>query len=92
MKVGTTTKQSAEVRRWAIDYSEALDDGDVIASVSTVASPAGLTVEAYVAGTNKIRLVCSGGSSGVNYVVTTTTVTNYETFEDELVVRVKDIL
>jgi hypothetical protein len=93
MKVGTVTKQPGEKRRWAIDYTEALDEGDSIqAVVSVVPSPAGLTVGGVHAD-NKVRVIAEGGTSGVTYKVTITveTTNQNEIFEDELIVKVREV-
>jgi hypothetical protein len=92
MKVATVNKQPGEKRRWGIDYTDALDDGDAVESVTAVVSPEGLTVLAAAA-SPKVRLTVSGGTTGVSYKVTlTVTTTNgNEIFEDEVTVKVKEL-
>lgn len=92
MKLGTLTKQPGEKRRWAIDYTDALDTGDAVESVAVASTPEGLTVSAFEV-TPKVRVVCSGGATGVTYKVTLTMTTTggNEVFEDELYVKVKEV-
>jgi GH24 family phage-related lysozyme (muramidase) len=92
VKIATVQKQPGEKRRWGIDYSEALDAGDQVISVSSESTPEGLTVNAYN-GPDSVRVSCSGGTDGVTYKVTltVTTTNSNEIFEDELYVRVKEI-
>lgn len=92
MKLGTVSKQPGEKRRWAIDYTDAMDTGDAVESVAVVVTPDGLTVSAYEV-SPKVRVVCSGGTAGTTYKITLTMTTTggNEVFEDELFVKVKEI-
>lgn len=92
MKIATVQKQPGEKRRWGIDYSEALDTGDSIIGVTSASTPEGLTVSAF-ASEDTVRVVCSGGADGTTYkaTVTVTTTNTNEIFEDELMVKVKEI-
>jgi len=94
MKIATIKKQPNERRRYGIDYSEALDFGDVIINVTTNVEPSGLTVSAGVPGSGDfINLICEGGVTGQTYKVTLTITTtdSNEIIEDEVTVRVKEI-
>lgn len=93
MKIATVKKQPNEKRRYGIDYSEALDPGDLIESVGAVVEPAGLTALATTDGDTSVRVVCDGGDDNANYKITltvTTTNTN-EIIEDEFFVKVREI-
>lgn len=92
MKISTVTKQPGEKRRWAIDYTDALDVGDAVESATAVVTPSGLTVDVFAV-TPKVRVVCSGGTTGTTYkiTVTMTTTGGNEVFEDELTVKVKEV-
>jgi hypothetical protein len=92
MKVMTVSKQPGEKRRWGIDYTEALDEGDAVESVSSVVSPTGLDALAVPA-SPRVRLSVSGGTTGTTYKITlTVTTTNgNEIFEDEVLVKVKEL-
>ncbi|NVZ08020.1 hypothetical protein HW932_01940 [Allochromatium humboldtianum] len=93
MRVGTITQQPAERKWYSIDYSEALDPGDRLSAVDSVAvEPEGLSAVATLPEDDRVRLFISEGQDGVVYKVTvqTRTVAN-ELWEDELVVRVKEV-
>lgn len=93
MKLGTRKKQPGEKRRYGIDYSEALDPGDIIIDVQTNVEPVGMTALAVVVEDTYVRFTCDGGTDGVTYKVTftvTTTSTN-EIIEDEVYVKVKEV-
>ena len=94
MKIATVNKQPNEKRRWGIDYTDALDPGDLIVGV-TITEPTGdvSIVSAIVQGGLKIRFQVIGGVDGITYKLTstiTTTNTN-EIIEDEIFVKVKEI-
>jgi len=94
MKIATIKKQPNERRRYGIDYSEALDAGDLIVNATTAVSPSGLTATAGVSGNGDfINLVCEGGTDGQVYKITMTVTTTdgNEIIEDEITVRVKEI-
>lgn len=93
MKVGTFNKQPAERLSNSIVYTEALDDGDSIASVvSCTADPAGLTVSPVLVSDDRVRIWAEGGVSGVAYKITVIVATNGgEILEDELICKVKEL-
>jgi hypothetical protein len=94
MKVGTFQKQPGEKISTSINYEDALDDGDSIASiVSCVVSPSNeLTVTATLASATRVRIWSEGGTDGIAYKITVTTTTQGgERFEDELTCKVKEL-
>lgn len=93
MRVGTITQQPNERKWYSIDYREALDAGDRINQVEAVTvTPEGLTATAMLPNDERVRLLLSGGQDGVTYKVTVQvrTVAD-ELWEDELMVRVKEV-
>ncbi|GAD62021.1 phage fiber-tail adaptor protein [Aquipseudomonas alcaligenes] len=93
MKLGTFPKQPAERLSKSIIYSDALDDGDEIASVMscTVDQPGLLVVPTLVDG-SRVRLWVSEGFDGAAYKITVKVQTaGGEIFEDELTCRVRDV-
>lgn len=93
MKIGTVKKQPNEKRRYGIDYSEALDPGDVIQEVSAVVDSPDLTALVTTDAIANVRVTLTGGLTGVTYKVTLTVTTTdaNEIIEDELYVKVKEI-
>lgn len=93
MKVGTFTKQPEERISNSILYTDALDDGDSISSVSyCAAEPAGLTVSPVLADVDRVRIWADGGDNGVTYKITVRVETSGgEILEDELVCKVKEL-
>lgn len=97
MKVGTFTKQPSERISKSIRYTEALDPGDSISMVtSCVVTPSSefndLSASPVLVSEDRVRIWTEAGVDGVAYKVTVTVQTaNGEVFEDELVVKVKEI-
>lgn len=94
MKIGTVKKQPNEKRRYGIDYSEALDPGDLIESVAAVIEPpAEMTALATTDGDTSVRVVCENGNDNATYKITltVTTTNSNEIIEDELFVKVREI-
>lgn len=94
MKLGTVKKQPNEKRRYGVDYTDALDPGDLVESVSAVVAPAGeLTVTVTTDGIYAVRATCEGGVDGATYKITltVTTTNSNEIIEDELYVKVKEV-
>ena len=71
MKLGSFIKTPNETKQYAIDYSNWLETGEVIASASYTISPTGMTVaSSTVDGTGTIlSFYVSGGTDGTYYVV-----------------------
>lgn len=93
MRVGTITQQPSERKWYSIDYSEALDAGDRLSAVESVTvTPSGLSATAVLPTEDRVRLLIAEGQDGVTYKVTVQvrTVAD-ELWEDELVVRVKEV-
>jgi hypothetical protein len=93
-KLATVKKQPNEKRRYGIDYSEALDPGDLIQSVVAVVEPAAeMTGLATTDGDTSVRLVCDGGNDLTTYKITltVTTTNSNEIIEDEFFVKVREI-
>lgn len=93
MKIATVKKQPGEKRRWAIDYEDAVDSGDILYSVSNVVDPSGPTVTTTLNGDYIVRISVDGGTDGITYKITCTVTTtgSNEIFEDEFYVKVKEI-
>ena len=93
MRVGNFDKQPDERRRLAIDYKDALAQGDTISGTELKSvSPAGeLSVDTLVVEEPQVLFFIAGGLDNATYVVTITTTTNSgEVFEDEIRVRIKE--
>jgi hypothetical protein len=93
MRVASVSQQPSERRRYSIDYSEALDQFDSVESVVVKSIvPEGLNVSATQI-TPRVRLSIDGGTSGVTYKVTLTVTTSNgnEIFEDEVIVKVREV-
>lgn len=93
MKLGTFTKQPSERLSKSIIYTEALDDGDEIASVmSCSVDVEGLTVVPALVDGDRVRIWVSAGADGVAYKITVKVQTaGGEIFEDELTCRVREV-
>lgn len=93
MKVGSFTKQPGERISNSITYEDSLDVGDYLETVeSCAASPAGLSVNAGLADTSRVRVWHEGGTAGVDYKVTVVVTThNGERFEDEIICKVREV-
>lgn len=93
MRVGTITQQPAERKWYSIDYSEALDADDRLSSIeSVVTNPADLVVTSMLPTDDRVRLQISGGVDGGTYKVTVQARTaSDELWEDELIVRIKEV-
>ena len=102
MSLGTFNKQPAETLDYDIDFSQILDDGDLLASIgdpatplplSVVSAPVGLSLgPTFVIGDGKvIKQWLSGGTNRQRYKITLTVTTNSGRVKQvEFEVRVKD--
>lgn len=91
MILGSHTKQPPEVLDYDVDYSEWLTAQDNVESATVAIQPPGLTVDNVFINDPRVKIWLSGGTNGVTYKVTVTTVTaDGRTKEDEFKVRVKD--
>lgn len=96
MKLGRFTKQPAERKRYAIDYSDWLDTGETISTVSFVPSPigsGGLEIDAYSIASPATSVVffANYGVSGTTYTVTVTVTTSGgQIKEDEILFAVRE--
>jgi hypothetical protein len=93
MKIGAFNKQPAERLSHTIVYSSALDTADSISLIaSCVAEPAGLTVTAGLAASDRVRVWTEGGTDGVTYKITVTIETaGGEVLQDELTCKVREL-
>lgn len=94
MKLGTFTKQPRERISRSVFYTEALDEGDEIATVDSVTvEPAGeMTATPVLVSGDRVRIWTQGGIDGAAYKVTITITTQFgEILEDELTVKVKEL-
>lgn len=95
--LGSLTKQPAEVLDFDISYVTVLAGrSDIIVTKATAVTPTGLTVAASTinASGNGIKVVVSGGTDGVTYIVTVTATSNATPaliYEDEVTVIVEEI-
>ena len=96
MKLGTLTKQPAETRLQMFGYVNALSSGDTVsaAALKSVIPTAtgGVSVSSVSVTTPNVYFFVSGGADDTDYVVTLTVDTALgETYEDELVVKVREV-
>lgn len=93
VKVGSFQKQPGERISNSIMYEDALDVGDYLETVeSSVALPSGLTVNAGLADSKRVRVWYEGGTDRVEYVVTVVVTTHFgERFEDEIICKVREV-
>lgn len=71
------TKDPSEVVDYTLDFTDELDAISATISTATWAATAGITIDssAVLSGNKKAQVVLSGGTAGVEYVVTCTIVT-----------------
>lgn len=93
VKVGTFTKQPGERLSNSILYEDALDVDDYLETVdSCVSIPSGLTVNAGLSSSNRVRVWYEGGVDKIDYTVTVTVTTHSgERFEDEIICKVREV-
>lgn len=94
MKLGTFNKQPRERISKSVFYTEALDEGDEIATVDSVTvEPAGeLQASPVLVAGDRVRIWTQGGLDGATYKVTITVTTAFgEILEDELTVKIKEL-
>lgn len=93
VKVGTFQKQPGERISNSILYEDALDDGDYLETVDSItSSPAGLSVNAGLSSSNRVRVWYEDGTDKIDYVVTVVVTTHSgERFEDEVVCKVREV-
>jgi len=92
MKLGSVNKQPAERFSYTITYEDALTPGDNIQTATATVFPAGLTIENVGVYDPRVKFWASGGTDGVAYKVTVTANTaDGRTFQDEVVLKVKEI-
>ncbi len=96
MKLARFTKQPAERKRYSIDYSDWLDTGETISTVSFVTTPASagaLVVDAnsITAAGKSVVFFANDGVSGTTYTVTVTiTTSGGQIKEDEILFAVRE--
>lgn len=97
-KIGTIAKQPREELAFSVDYSEALKGvvPDGVSVSATVSPPGAVAVGPFSCSGPVVQAVVSGGLDGVVYIITmlATVVTGHVTqvFEDEIKVKVKEIV
>lgn len=72
--LGTVTKGSTDTLLYTVDWVEWLADGDSIASASFTV-PAGMTKLSQTHTTTQSKVLISGGTIGITYVVSCSIVT-----------------
>lgn len=96
MKLARFTKQPAERKRYSIDYSDWLDTGETISTVTFVPSPiatGGLEIDAYSIASPATSVVffANYGVSGTTYTVTVTiTTSGGQIKEDEILFAIRE--
>lgn len=93
--LGVINKQPREILDFDIDYSLMLEDrpGEVLSSVVTEVTPAGVTVSnaSINTSTNRSKIIIAGGLNGNSYKVTVMTGTSLGLlYEDEVTVVVSE--
>jgi hypothetical protein len=89
--IGTITQQPADVLDYDVDCTDLLDGGDTLASVTSTATPSGLTVNSIL-GTDYVKVWVRDGVAGTSYKIeVTVTTTLGRTKQDELKVRIKEV-
>lgn len=92
MRVGTGKQQPSERLLYSIDYAEALADDDHPEGAVATVTPEGLTVDTPFTVDSRVRFWVSGGVAGVSYKIeVTVTTAEGRIFQDELILRVKEI-
>lgn len=97
MKLGVFKKQPRERLSKSIVYSEALDPGDSITAILNCwVEPSGhvddMTASPVLVSEDRVRLWAEFGQDNMSYKITIKVSTAFgEIFEDELIVRVRDI-
>lgn len=91
MILGNFVKQPVEVIDYDIDYSEWLTPGDNVQSTAVTVDQNGLNVDSVFVNDPRVKIWLSGGTNGITYKLTVTTVTaDGRTKQDEFKVRIKD--
>ncbi|MGE0677763.1 hypothetical protein [Pseudolabrys sp.] len=91
MSLAKYKKAPADVKRYAIDYSDWLDSGETIDSVSFAVSPSGaLSVPSNEISDDELSVTyfVSGGNDGVTYRVVVTIVTSGGQIKEDLILFV----
>lgn len=94
MRLGTFEKQPRERISKSLFYTDALDEGDSIATVDQpVVEPAGsLVASPVLVAEDRVRIWTQGGVHNVTYKVTVTVTTAFgEILEDELIIKVREL-
>lgn len=93
MRLGTVTQQPIERFSYTINYVDALAPGDSVETATAITRPAGLTVSDVSPLDPRVKFWVEGGEDGTKYTVEVTVHTrNGAIFQDEIVVKVKEVL
>ena len=91
MSIGTKVQDPSDVRIWAFDWSEFLDERSTTISSSSWVVPSGLTEVSDSHTTTTATVKVSGGTHGQKYLVTNTVVlANGETVEKSFTLWVRN--
>jgi len=94
MHLGKFTKAAADEKRYIVDYTDWLDTGETIETVTFLLSPAtdpALVVydSSILSGSQKIQFFVSDGNTGDTYtVLVTITTTGDQTKQDSIMFKV----
>lgn len=95
MRLGVMSKQPDETRRVSFVYTKALTENDILESATLKGiAPDGVTITLPELSAERTMLyfLVSGGVSGTRYTITLSVTTLLgEVFEDELLVRVREV-
>lgn len=98
MKLGQFAKSPVERKRYALDYTDWLDTGEVVNGVTFTVTPTTGTSPLLVdsnsinASGTEVRFFVSSGDNGVNYTVTARVQTSGgQIKEDEILYLVRDL-
>lgn len=93
MRLGVLTKQPDERRIQEFDYTRALSSGDTLSSAALKSvSPSGVSVSSVSVSSPSVYFIVSGGTDDTDYTVTLTVDTTLgESFEDELLVKIREV-
>lgn len=87
--IDTYTQQPADRLDYDIPY--VLTSPDTLNTVQVTVAPVGLTVDAGIIGTDKVKLWVEGGTAGIRYKIDITVTTTLGRIkQDELYIRVKE--